>query len=148
MLDDWQKEMIRRAPEGFESVYRLAAMFGVSRSCINRIRNGTRGLPGKNGLGMRPWELRERELLETWRAREHARVEASYRRGSECIDKDQPISLEVEPTDEEALSRLPGKPGTLVLFKGRLALIPYVPPPAPTAPVPAKTTAGLFYDRR
>jgi hypothetical protein len=68
--------------------------------------------------------------------------------GPGLIDKDEPISLRAEPTDEEALSLEPGRPGSLVLFKGRLTLKPYAPPPVPTAPVPAKTTAGLFYDRR
>jgi hypothetical protein len=122
--------------------------FGVSRSCINRIRNGSRGWPLQNGLGARPWELHEREQVEHWHARWQALGEAKRRRALERIDRDEPVSLEVEPTDEEALSLVPGKPGSLVLFKNRLTLKPYVPPPAPTAPVPAKGTAGVFYDRR
>jgi len=53
-LDDWAKEMIRRAPADPVVVYRLAALFGVSRSYVKKIRDGSRGLPGQNGLGMRP----------------------------------------------------------------------------------------------
>ena len=146
-LSDLDKEIIRRAPGGFGSIARLAALFEVSRGCIEKIRSGERGLPGQNGLGSRPWVIRSRELVETWRTRQLARVEAAYRRALERIDSDQPITL--EPTTEEALSRLPGAPGSLVLFKGALALKPQAPPPpAPTArPIPARRV-GLMYDRR
>jgi hypothetical protein len=144
-LDDMDNEIIRRAPKG--AVSRLATLFRRTPRHIKRIRSGACGLPLQNGLGARPHVLRELDLIEQWYERYLAKGAAMRRRALECVAKDEPISLEVEPTDEEALSRL-GKPGTLALFKNRLALIPYVPPPAPTAPVPAKTTAGLFYDRR
>jgi hypothetical protein len=149
-LDDWTKEMIRRAPGGFGSIARLAALFDVSRGCIEKIRSGERGMPGQNGLGSRPWVIRSRELVETWRTRQLARIEVGYRRALDCVDNDQPITLEPEPTTEEALSRLPGNPGSLVLFRGALTIKPKpdAPTAAPMAPTPAKSERGVFYDRR
>jgi hypothetical protein len=142
---DLDKEIIRRAPKG--SVHRLAALFEVSAACIKRIRNGSRGLPGQNGLGMRPWEIHTRDLIETWRTRQLARIEAAYQRALASVDNDEPITLEPETT-EEAVSRLPDAPGSVVLFRGALVRKPPAPPIAPSVPMQAKSKGGLFYDRR
>jgi hypothetical protein len=49
---------------------------------------------------------------------------------------------------DEALSLVPGEPGSLGGVRGALARKPPAPPPAPTVPMPAKTRVGVFYDRR
>jgi hypothetical protein len=147
-LDDWQKEVIRRAPTEPVVVHRLAALFDVTRSCVKKIRNGSRGLPGPNGSGMRTGLRRTRNALEKWRTIQHERIEAAYRRALEKIDRDEAVSVALPPLSrDEALSLMPDKPG-VVLLDGALAIKPAAPPPAPTVPMPAKSQAGVFYDRR
>jgi hypothetical protein len=122
-LSNRDKEIIRRAPAG--SAGRLAALFNISPAYVKKIRHGSRGLRGQNGLGMRPWLLRARDLLEKWRATQHERIEGAYRRALECIDKDEAVRITLEPIGrDEALSLVPGKPGSLALFKGALARKP------------------------
>jgi hypothetical protein len=147
-LDDFQKEMIRRCPAG--DVWRLPATFDVSRHYVKKIREGAKGLPATEGMAARPWLIRARHLLEKWRTRQLARIEAAYQRALACVDNDEAISIKIEPTRDEALSLVPGEPGSLVLFRGALAIKPKptAPPATPTGPMPAKSQAGLFYDRR
>jgi hypothetical protein len=77
-IDDIDRELIRRAPSGVATHVRLMQLFGLSYSGATRIRNGTRGLPLKRGFACRPWELRDRELMERWRRRQDERTEALY----------------------------------------------------------------------
>jgi hypothetical protein len=147
-LDDMDNEIIRRAPKG--AVYRLAALFHVSPRQIKRIRSGDRGLPLQSGLGARPHLLRTQNALDKWRTHQHAQTEAKYRRGQECIDRDEPVSITL--TREEKMALMPCAPGELGVFEGALVIKPRTPPPAPPAAlrasVPAKSQSGLFYDRR
>jgi hypothetical protein len=134
-LSDMDREIIRRAPVG--SAPRLAALFGVSLSYVEKVRSGTRGFPGPCGLGMRPWVLRSAALLQQWRTQQLERIEKAYQRAVEALDRD------------EALTLAPGEPGTLMLFRGALALKPRVPPPVVlTSGRPAAAQPGLLYDRR
>jgi hypothetical protein len=93
-LDDIDRELIRRAPEGLAAHFKLMKVFGLSFSGVTRIRNGSRGLGLQNGLGSRPWQLHSRELVERWRVRQLERVEAAYRRAVEAIENNLPIPLE------------------------------------------------------
>jgi hypothetical protein len=91
-LDAFERELCRRLPAGEEAVTRLSLMLGCSTSTVRKHRAGARGLPGKNGLGSRPWLLKNQQLLDRWRARELQRVERTYQQASEQIADDQPIT--------------------------------------------------------
>jgi hypothetical protein len=138
-LSDLDREIMRRAPNG--SAWRLAPLFRVSVAYVRKIQNGTRGLPGLNGLGMRPELLKSRAGLDKWRTTQHERVEATYRRGLECIEKNEALSVAIEKID-----------ASFGLFKGAVTLKPRMPttasrPPVAAVPtVPSKT--GLLYDKR
>jgi hypothetical protein len=131
---DVDKEIIRRASTG--AVPRLAQLFDVSQSYVEKIRNGSRGFPAPCGLGMRPWLLRSKALIDQWHQNRLEQIERAYQRALQSLDRD------------EALALAPGEPGSLVLFRGALALKPAAPPVTPTVPMPAKSQAGVFYDRR
>lgn len=72
---------------------RTALLLGCSTSTVRKHRAGTRGLPGKNGLGSRPWLLKDQQLLDQWRERELQRVEQAYQRARQQIADDQPVTL-------------------------------------------------------
>lgn len=90
-LDDIDRELIRRAPDGLGVAIRLADLFGLSLSGVNRISSGSRGLPCRNGLGSRPEQLKTRELVERWHARQLAQTESQYRRALEAIEANEAL---------------------------------------------------------
>lgn len=90
-LDNIDRELIRRAPDGLGVAIRLADLFGLSLSGVHRIRSGSRGLPCRNGLGSRPEQLKTRELVERWHARQLAQTESQYRRALEAIEANEAL---------------------------------------------------------
>jgi hypothetical protein len=92
-LDDLDRELIRRAPDGVAAHLRLMELFGLSYSAVTRIRNGTRGFPMQRGLACRPWELRSLKMVDRWYVRETGRVEARRKRALEAIAANEVVCL-------------------------------------------------------
>jgi hypothetical protein len=120
-LSEAQKHIIRCAPEGPGITLTLAEAFDVSTRYVRQIQTGTRGLPLGNGLGSRPWQLKNREMLLEWRRRRRERDDAAFDRAWAELDQGEPLSALPDPTEPAP------PPG---LFRGA-----HSPKPRPAKPV-------------
>jgi hypothetical protein len=100
-LCEIEREIIRRAACVTGNVPVLAQRFGISIGHVMRLQAGKRGWPLVNGLGARPWELKERTLIHEWHRRRVAQADAGRDRALRELDeREQPLELpheEAEP---------------------------------------------------
>lgn len=106
-LSELDRQIIRWAPPG--SGFRLAQLFGVSVRYILQLQSGKRGLPLGNGLGARPWKLRDRDLVMEWHQRRVGQADAARDRALKEIN------------EGEALNGLPGQRAPAGLYRGMQA---------------------------
>jgi hypothetical protein len=83
-LTEVDRQIIRSAPPGCG--IRLAELFDVSWRYILQLQSGKRGMPLVNGLGARPWRLKDRELVVEWHRRKVAQADAARDRALKEID--------------------------------------------------------------
>jgi hypothetical protein len=132
----------------------LAEAFDISTRYVRQIQTGTRGLPLGNGLGARPWQLKNRELVLEWYRGRRERDDAARDRALAEIDQGEPLSALPDLTEHapapslfrgaHPMKRRPAKP----IINARLFTL-RGPQEPPTEGLPEQTLAGpsLLYDR-